>query len=650
MAQAEWPSSGRLEWLEGQPFSKQFGDVYFSRENGLAETHHVFLHHNALPSRWQQLSTPVFTIAETGFGTGLNFLCAWQLWRECAPNDATLHFVSTEYYPLSLADLRTALALWPQLAEFAQQLLVQYRYMHTGWHRLVFDQGKVCLTLLIGNAETTLPQLCAHVDAWFLDGFSPAKNADMWSEKVLAQVARLSHAGTSFATFTSAGQVRRDLEAQGFAVRKVPGFGKKREMLCGEFVGAAASSAEAGQSPKPPSSAIVIGAGLAGSLTADALARRGCQVLLLEAGEQPAAGASGNPVGIVYPKLGDPATSLSRLALLGYLYTLRFLSQLPAEHLQWRACGIVQLAHDAREEARQALLAKQHFPEEIVSLITAEAASNIAGIALDQSASWLPDAGMLNPAALCQHLLARHAQNIQLHLQQSAIALQQTPDGWQVTTADGSVFEASHVILANAHNMGRFSQTAHCLNRPVRGQISTIKANEETENIRTIICRDGYMTPTMEGQHCLGATYHVFEEDTSLWPQDHARNLELMQALGLESTPEICGGRASIRCTTEDYHPLLGPVLDAAQLASVKIRPGTPIQQLPWLEGLYTHAGLGSKGLVYAPICAEALAASLFAEPLPMDRSLVANLDPNRFLLRSLGHKRLLSGLSCHFS
>jgi len=275
-------SEAEIDWHDGVPYSRQFGDVYFSSDSGLNETQHVFLAHNQLEKRWQGLQSGHFTIAETGFGTGLNFLCAWRLWDDCAPPTARLHFISMEKYPLTHTDLAQALSLWPQLARQRDQLQAQYHFLTNGFHRLVFDDGRITLTLLIGDVNDMLPQLAANlaankIDAWFLDGFAPAKNPEMWQQSLFNNMARLSHAETTFATFTSAGEVRRSLEKAGFAVNKVAGFGRKREMLCGQYMGQLQT-----KSAPLQSNAIVIGGGISGCASAHALASRGWQVKLIE--------------------------------------------------------------------------------------------------------------------------------------------------------------------------------------------------------------------------------------------------------------------------------------------------------------------------------------------------------------------------------
>ncbi|HEY8084097.1 MAG TPA: bifunctional tRNA (5-methylaminomethyl-2-thiouridine)(34)-methyltransferase MnmD/FAD-dependent 5-carboxymethylaminomethyl-2-thiouridine(34) oxidoreductase MnmC, partial [Methylophilaceae bacterium] len=410
----------RLEWLDGQPYSSRFGDVYFSRASGLEETLYVFLQQNRLQQRFTDLQRPHFTIAETGFGTGLNFLCAWRLWNEYAPDHVRLHFVSTELYPLSPQELSQALALWPELKPLAEQLLAQYRNLIPGFNHLTF--GKIKLTLLIGYSSDTLPQVTGLVDAWFLDGFSPAKNPDMWDGKLLREIARLSHAGTTFATFTSAAAVRRGLVEVGFEVEKIQGFASKREMLRGRFTGKPALP------PLADRRAIVIGGGIAGSSTAYSLAQRGFKVTLVERHGHLAAEASGNAQAVIYPRLSGHDIALSRIAIAGFLYTIGLLKALLPQGQDWSQCGLLQLAFNSREAKRcEEVLARGLS---LVDEVSAEQASVIAGIALSEGGMYFAEGGWLHPPALCRALVAH--ENIRTVTSTEALHLQRYMDYWQV--------------------------------------------------------------------------------------------------------------------------------------------------------------------------------------------------------------------------
>lgn len=636
------PDSNILAWNEGQPVSRQFGDVYFSKASGIDETRHVFLQHNQLQHRWEHLTAPLFTIAETGFGTGLNFLCAWQLWLATAPGNARLHFVSTEKYPLSHTEMAQALSLWPQLSAFSEQFLQQYHYLAPGWRRMEFEQGRITLTLLIGDARQTLPQLAANIDAWFLDGFAPAKNPEMWQPEIFQQIRRLSGPGTTFATFTSAGMVRRGLAEQGFVVEKVDGFGRKRDMLCGYLPGSASINT-------PERHAVVIGGGVSGTATAHSLARRGFKVSLIERHPFLAAEASGNPQGVLYPRLSGHDIPLSRIALHGFLYTLSLLQSLLHQGQDWDSCGLLQLAFDAREAKRCQEVLERTLPQDIVYSVSRDQASALAGVAVPHGGLYFPAAGWVHPPALC-NALAQHP-NITLLASQHALRLEASATGWQVFDAQTLIAEAPIMVLANANDSQAFAQTAHLPLEPVRGQISIIPASPASLALKCVICTEGYISPAKDSLHCLGATFSPDQHTLEIRAADHLHNLAtlrqlspaLYQALDDNIHQDRMQGRAALRCTSPDYLPLAGQLMDQALLVErFEMGSRSGAEHLPWYPGLYINAGHGSKGLLTAPLCAEIIAAQLCGEPAPVDAGLLKALNPNRFLLRQRGLKRLI--------
>jgi tRNA 5-methylaminomethyl-2-thiouridine biosynthesis bifunctional protein len=629
-------------WKDGQPYSTLHHDVYFSRASGLEETRHVFLAQNRLSERWQALQQPHFTICETGFGTGLNFLCAWQLWNEIAPVHAALHFVSTEKFPLSPEELKQALALWPQLAVFSDKLLAQYGLLAPGWHKLAFDHGRVTLTLLVGDARDTLPQLKAHVDAWFLDGFAPAKNPEMWQPELFETMANLSHSGTTFATFTSAGDVRRGLQAAGFEVSKVPGFGSKREMLSGRFAGKAVRSFSDDRR------AIVIGGGIAGTASAHALAVRGWQVTLIERHDGIAHEASGNPVGVLYPRLTGQDIPLGRLAQHGFLHSYRLLLRLGLGGDDFQPCGLLQLAFDARERARCEAVAKRGLPEALVRQANIKEIDEISGISFSLNGVFMQNAGWVNPSAFCA-ALASHP-GITLMKNAEVMELKRASPEWQAYGKSGLLASAPVVIIAGAGGSTRFLQCAHLPLEPVRGQITCIPATEASRKLRTVVCTDGYVSPAVRGIHCVGATFAAGDIGLDIREGDHAANLAMLKRLSPELHQSLVSqpwqGRAALRAVTPDYLPMAGPLLDAAAIDGKPPRHNSDPLCLPWLDGLYVNTGHGSKGLINAPLCAEMLACAINGEPAPVDARLMAALDPNRFLLRTYGLKRLVQGLA----
>lgn len=639
-----------LEWDEnGQPQSRLYGDVYFSRNAGMAETAHVFLQPNRLAERFADLGTDEqLVIGETGFGTGLNFLCAWALFERSACAQANLHFISVEKHPLSHDDLQRALALWPELKPQAQQLLDDYVAVSPGFQQFRF--GRVTLTLLVGDALDTLSSLDARVDAWFLDGFSPAKNPEMWQPELFAQLARLSAPGATLATFTSAGDVRRALKEAGFAVKRIPGFGQKWESLKGQFTGTPGAQAKpwfARPSHKPKQrKALVIGAGLAGCASAASLTARGWSVTLLERHEDIAQEGSGNPQGVLYLKLSAHGTTLSQLVTSGFGYTRRLLRNLQ-QGQDWDACGVLQLAFDAKEVQRQAALADA-FPPSLLHSVEREEAEQLAGVTLDDGGLFYPDAGWAHPPALCRWLISHPS--IELIRHQHPLELRRVDDNWQALADDNVLAEAPVVTLAGAADVSRFTQSAWLPLKRIRGQITGLPATEQSAALRTVLCAKGYVAPSRNGLHTLGASFNFAESDPAPSAAEHRANLDMLEEISEDLYQRLNAdtehldelhGRVAFRCTSPDYLPIIGPLADPAQFASdyavlAKDARQVPQAPCPWLDGLYVNTAHGSRGLITAPLSGELLAAWIDEAPLPVPRVIAEACHPNRFLLRKL--------------
>ena len=660
-----------LNWDEhGQPLSSQFDDVYFSKASGLAESQHVFIQHNQLAERFAALDDgETFVIGETGFGTGLNFLCAWQCFLEHAPANARLQFISVEKYPLQGSDLSQALALWPQLSELREQLLQHYLAIHDGFQHLQLASGRITLTLLIGDALEMLQQLDGKIDAWFLDGFAPAKNPEMWNEHVFAQLARLAANNCTIATFTSAGFVRRGLMAVGFAVVRVPGFAHKREMLAGQFqltdettnpqakASATPWFARPELRPLAPEQrhAIIIGAGLAGCASAASLAARGWRVTLIEQHEKIAQEASGNAQGILYLKLSAHATALSRFILSGFGYTRRLLEARSTEQAahttlskdDWDICGILQLAFNDKEQQRADALSA-HFPETLLRSVTAQQASQLAGIELNTGGLFYPETGWVNPPALC-HVLSKHPL-ITIKNTLQAITLIQHDEQWQVHTEQGLLVTAPVVVLCNAANVAQFSQSQHLPLSRVRGQTTQLPATADSQNINCVVCANGYISPARHSSHTIGASFNFAQDSQEATLAEHRSNLVLLHELAPSfklhcATDSIdvanLKGHAAFRCTSIDYLPVVGPIAqhDAFMQVYSDLRKDArlPLKQpCPWHKGLYVNAAHGSRGLISAPLAAELLAAWIGNEALPLPLDLAQQCHPNRFALRTL--------------
>ncbi|WP_257295922.1 bifunctional tRNA (5-methylaminomethyl-2-thiouridine)(34)-methyltransferase MnmD/FAD-dependent 5-carboxymethylaminomethyl-2-thiouridine(34) oxidoreductase MnmC [Endozoicomonas sp. YOMI1] len=649
-----------IQWENGLPISTRFNDVYFSRASGIAETRHVFLEHNHLPRRFRELVPgTTFTIGETGFGTGLNFLCAWQLFLENAPDNSSLVFISTEKYPLQQDDLQKALSVFEELTPLANRMISAYQ-LSEGNIDLQFSHsasGKhVSLHILIGDVLDTLPHINEKVDAWFLDGFAPAKNPDMWQPKLFQALKAKSHEQSTYATFTAARLVRDGMAEAGFSVTKQPGFGRKRDMIAGRFV---PSSGLPVSKPwfapadhrNPEKTAIVVGGGLAGCSTASSLARRGWQVNIVEQHQALASEASGNPQGVLYAKLSADNTPLSQFILKGYQFTLDTLKALEVELEveQWQQCGVIQLAIDAKTDQRYQALDNQH-PNALLQYLTEAQLSDIAGLGIRYPGLYFPQAGWVHPPALC-HALADHP-NIRVMTNTVVNNIEHVEQGWLIKT-NGDKLHSKTVIIAQGAASPQLSQLNYLPLKAIRGQITQAKATTESEKLASCVCAEGYITPAVDGYHTLGATFSFNDKGTEVREADHLENLAMQagyfpamyQALG-GTDAQVTGGRTGFRCTTPDYLPMVGPIVDlkhfVAAYAPLRKNSKLTIDACPeYLDGLYVTAGHGSRGIISCPVAGEILATMITGVPdstlgLSMPAKLLEAIHPSRFLIRDL--------------
>ncbi|MFC4658046.1 bifunctional tRNA (5-methylaminomethyl-2-thiouridine)(34)-methyltransferase MnmD/FAD-dependent 5-carboxymethylaminomethyl-2-thiouridine(34) oxidoreductase MnmC [Cobetia amphilecti] len=703
----------QLEWDDTAPQATDYGDVYFSIHDGRAETVHVFLDSNRLSERFRDWrGARPFVIGETGFGTGLNILCAAQRFLATAPAEARLHVISVEKHPMRAADLERALSAWPDLASLAKPLVAQWPAAVLGVHRLWLDE-RITLDLHFGDAVERLSRLEGGVDAWFLDGFSPSKNPQMWSPELFAAMAGVSRPTATFATFTAAGFVRRGLRAAGFVWRKVPGHGMKREMICGELdeptaaaraelMGLDASPASGHapmqehavrgalhplrreqpwtQAPQPApisreSHVAVLGAGIAGTSCAEALARRGVQVTLIDA-EAPGARASGNRQGALYVKLAAETNPASRFQLAALQYSRRWLASLDPEQTLWSASGVLQLATSERERKRQQRFLDNHpLPEALLKPVSASEASRIAGSEIAFDGLFYPVAGWVRPSALCQHLAATPGiRFLQARIEaiQSLEAEESGATGngaprWQLQTSDGTSMEVDQLIVAQGEQTHLPEPLAHLPLQPIRGQVSEITVAAEhaalLPALDSVVCAGGYVSPYQrhaDGSVTLsfGATFAPRDEDEAVREADHAANVaELRSALpafvaaweqarGVRLEDDDWQGRVAWRAASPDKSPLAGPAPDAAQwredyaAMAFDAKKRVPQSSGAHLPGLWLSTAHGSRGFTTAPLCAELIASRLCGEPLPLERELAEHLHPGRRLIRDIVQRR----------
>ncbi len=567
------PTRAELDWTaDGAPRSRAFDDIYFSREGGLDETRAVFLEGCGLPEAWAGRRR--FTVAETGFGTGLNILALLDLWRTAKPAGGRLTIFSVEAYPLARDEARRALFAWPELADLAALLTSRWPRLAPGFHRIDLPELDATLDLAIGEALWGLEAWSGAADAWFLDGFAPSKNPGMWRQEVLQAIAARSAPGARLATFTVAGGVRRGLQAAGFKVDKRPGHGAKRERLEARLSGAAPSKHE--HRLQPPTVA-VIGAGIAGAALARAFKAQGLRPLVVDAGDDSA--ASDNPAALVTPALDAGGGPRARFYTQAFARAVDLYQALGAEAVIGR--GVEQLARAERDEPRfRAVLNGGLFADGALT-------PTAGGLLFEEGLVIRPRAVMEAWLDGCDRIKARVQR------------LERTQDRWRLHGDDGVIAEADRVVIAAGIGSGALMGNPTAF-KPVRGQASWALGLQ----LDHAVAWGGYACP-MDGAVLFGATHDRGRTDLELSAEDHERNLETLAEglpqLAAEAKGRALGGRAAVRATTFDRMPVAG-ALDES--------------------GLYLLGGLGSRGFCTAPLLAEHLAAEALSAPSPLPNSL----------------------------
>jgi len=608
------------------PFSATYGDVYYSARGGPDQTRHVFLAGNALPQRWQGRDR--FVILETGFGLGLNFLTTWQAWQADPQACRRLHFVSVEKHPFSLADLAVAQQAWPEFADLAAELQKHWPPLTPGMHRLHLAGGKLILTLLFGDAASQIRALDASVDAFFLDGFSPAKNPDAWSPYLCKALARLAAPEATLATWTVAGSVRRALIEAEFEVWKRPGFGGKRQMLSGRFRSRRPNRHQAPADRR----AIVIGAGIAGSTSAHSLAAAGWQVTLIDQGEGPGTAASSNIAGMLRPLPSADDNRLSRLTRTGFLATRALLQTLP--DARWDDCGVLHLAREPEHEAQQRRTVENlGFPEDILRFVDQDEAGRLLGQPVNSGGWWFAKGGWVQPPSVCRAALAAFPERIGCRFNTWVERLEHNDNGWSCFTADGQLIARAPVlIIACGAAATRFEQLAWLPQRSARGQVSHLPP-EQAPALQAVLFHIGYAMPEVDGSRLIGASLAYEDEDGNERQSDHRENLARLNLTfpGAYAAidPDKLHGRVGFRPMSPDRLPIVGQVpkpLPAGQASR--------LHALPRYPGLWCVQGFGARGIVWSALMADLLLSRLEGEPLPLENDLVEALDPGRFLIK----------------
>ncbi|MGJ8691166.1 MAG: bifunctional tRNA (5-methylaminomethyl-2-thiouridine)(34)-methyltransferase MnmD/FAD-dependent 5-carboxymethylaminomethyl-2-thiouridine(34) oxidoreductase MnmC [Thalassotalea sp.] len=658
------PQNKVLFQKDGSPYSSTFADIYFDTQDGCRQSEQVFINSNNIKSRLVSTQAQ-FTIAETGFGSGLNFFLTLALYQQVLSENpqstATLLFISVEKYPLTAAQITQSLKIWPALAPLVETFIAQYPYklVTNDIVEMTFFNGKVSFVLYINDATVAFQQIkktkTGLVDAWYLDGFAPAQNPDMWTDALFEQVALLSKEQATLGTFTIAGKIRRGLTAVGFRLRKKLTSGKKKESLVGVFQQSTKFGKGYQLRPKitKPMHVSLIGGGIASACVAYALTKAGIKVNLYCQENTVAQGASSNLMGALYPLLHQQKDDISLFYQQAFWRARSLYDEVLTKGFKFAHdwCGVLDIAYkQSLKKHQQQFNDIGAWPAELIHSVDAAQASTLANIALLHGGLFMPNAGWISPPELVKALLAAaNASNrLRIHTGTKVSEIKALEnDQWQLMTNNGDITTETLIVCGGAET-AKINIVNQLPLAPVRGQVSNMRANNHLANLTTVICHKGYLTPSYKNQQCIGATFEKNTFNTQAKTAEDSFNLKMLN----ECLPELTAGaqwqlediyasKARLRCMTPDHLPVVGVMPKIAEhktsyrhLAKDKNwRYQTPA---PHYKNLYVLTGLGARGLCSAPLLADILTADLTGEPYPVDNQMLFNVAPNRFIIRDI--------------
>ena len=655
--------NAKIRWLEsGLPYSTKFQDIYYSQEDAMAESLHVFLDANKLRQRWEHGDeAETFTIGELGFGSGLNFLQTMKLWQEMEKRPARLHYIAFEKHPLTSEHLQRIHQYWTSLSSQSAELLEQYTDHSEGCHRILLNNG-ISLDLYYGDALEQLSRrktaLCPPIQCWFLDGFSPANNSELWEQDLMQMLANCSEENTTLSSYSVAGKVRSALKNAGFEVSKREGFGKKRHCLFATMPAQAEIKKETAQDVKTPwlilekpqfreKSAVVIGAGLAGCSTAYSLAQRGWKVSVIDAASAAASAASGNSQLALRCRLFNSPSPEAEFFLHAYLFAVRQFAQMQRdEGIAWKACGVLQLLNAMNKKIPLRLEnLQQLYAEQLLQGLSKSEASRAAGIDLSDEAWFFPSGGAIEPVSLCESYLAHS--NIRRIFNTRITKLHRTGEKWQLYAEQQQLLESELVVIANSQNAKQLTQCADLPLQSLRGQVTEISSNENSKKLKCVVSGTRTVFPSHEDRHLLSASYSNSDALEAL-PSDSQENIAaakkiFSEAEAFNTDPVL--ERVALRCNSPDRLPLVGPAPDLETMrtnyAELSRNAKAKFNSAgEYHSGLYLNLAHGSNGLASCPLSAEFLASLINRENLPLNSDMVDKLNPTRFLIKDLKKQR----------
>lgn len=645
-------NSNSTKWKGSSLYSEKYQDIYWSIDNGAMEKYHVFINGNLISERIR--NNEKLVIFEFGFGAGINFFLTLDELKKSENQSNQIHYFSIEKFPPSLETLNKLISHFPDLKNSAKEFINIYKIPPEGIHRYYLENSRFTLDLLIGDVSEFIDKVDTSVDAWYLDGFSPRKNTELWSKEIFQFMAAHSHSKTTLSTYTVSKSVREGLAESGFELEKKDGFGMKKSMLTGNFAREEKSKA---QNKKPffstrsakciKGKAIVIGGSLAGSNIAYALNRRGWKATIIEKAKPE---GILDPYGMYAPALTAEKTPLSSFTIPAFHFLNRQLDELKKEGRSIRhfRTGTYEITSDEKEAERQIkaldfLKLKGNTSDFLETLGDSfpESIQNYSGL-------YYPDGGYLNAIDYCKALCFRDGISF---INGEVSRISQENGKWIAYSLNNSILEYSDIIIfANSYDISNFPQIKHIPIKKTRGQICYLPASELLIDFNHVILHDdGYFIPNIEGFHIVGSTYNPNDSSNALNPEHNVLLLERLKKLFPAINPELgrtLNGRVGFRVYLPDRMPTVGPVHDYEYFMTEysdlwKANQRKQYMDAKYIDGLYILTGLGSRGILSSPLLSEILVSIIEGSPLPVDKNLYETLHPSRFLIKDICRRKV---------
>jgi len=612
--------------------SENFHDIYHSRDGAFSEAEAVFVNGSKLRQRWKDLKDD-FTIAELGFGFGVSFLTTVEEWIKTNSSEH-LNYISFEGFPVTKEDLvefYKADSIAPKITDakrtILDKLILNYPYHIKGYHQLDFPEANLSLTLIFDDISCALENSDFKADAWYLDGFAPLKNPEMWSTELFCRIRNKCKPDSTIASYSVARTVRENATEGGFNIKVNPGFESKRNMLYGTV----ADSDEASllNEDKKKQRVAIIGGGLAGASLIHSLSKRKFDVTLFEELDALALGASGNSSAVIMPLLSKKVDDLSEFYLSGYLHTLRFLNELNSkiEIKSLNLKGALRLASVNKWKNVISTFKSQGL-DKIGSVLNKDEISKDFGIPQENDGINFFSGGSVKPSDVIENIQSLYAKNLKVVLNTKITEVVEVENQCLVKNANGKESFFDIVIIANAYAAANIEISSWIPIEKIKGQLFIA---ETSKKIDLPICYDGYISPLPgTAKSIIGATYehnkHEEVTDETAF-NDLSRRLQQNTGIEVASTFKESKGKVCFRTTSPDRLPVIGRLND---------------QDGSEYKNIFVSLGHGSRGMISTFIGAEIISSLITGNISPLPTKIINAVRPIRFTKRE---KRRLKSL-----